>query len=75
VSAELKGLKNNVSKLNQYLKTAERQSVKEAILTESNSISAKIKSFYGTITEQTLNEIKWFAIVAGKQTICLWKTG
>jgi hypothetical protein len=79
MSAELKGLNSDVAELKflklEFLKSAERQSVKEVILTEVSTISVKIKSFYGTIREKILNETKWSAVVAGKQIIRLWKTG
>lgn len=49
--------------------------MKEVVLIEVSTISAKIKSFYKTIREQILNETKWSTVVAGKQTIRIWKTG
>jgi hypothetical protein len=41
VSVECKGLKSDVRGLNQFLKTDERQSVKEVILTDVSIIPAK----------------------------------
>jgi hypothetical protein len=65
VSSELKDLKSDVAEFNQLLKKAKRQSVKEVILTEVNTISAKIKSLCETVSEHTSNEAKW-SDVAGK---------
>jgi gamma-glutamyl phosphate reductase len=66
VSSELKDLKSDVAELNQLLKRAERQSVKEVLLMEVNTVSAKIKSLCETVSEQTSNEAKWSDVVAGK---------
>jgi hypothetical protein len=67
MSDELKDPKSDMSEFNQFLKTYERQSVKEVLLTEVNTISAKINSL--TIREHILNDATWSDIVAGKQKI------
>jgi hypothetical protein len=42
LSSELKDLKSDVAELNQFLKSAERQYVKEIMLTEVDTVSAKV---------------------------------
>jgi hypothetical protein len=53
VNSVQKDLKSEVAELNQLLKRAKRQSVKEVILTDINTISAKIKNLCETVSEQT----------------------
>jgi hypothetical protein len=66
VSVGRKELKSDVGELNQFLKTDEKQPVREVILTEVNTIPAKITNLYETIREQTLNEAKWSDVVVEK---------
>jgi hypothetical protein len=66
MSNELKELKCDIAELNQLLKQAVRQSVKEVILTEVNAILAKIESSYETTSEQMSIEPKWTEVVTGR---------
>jgi hypothetical protein len=66
VSAERRELKSNVGELNQFLKTDERQPVKEVILTDVNTLPAKITCLSDTNREQSLKEAMWSDVVAGK---------
>jgi hypothetical protein len=49
VSVGRKNLKSDGRELNQFLKTDERQPVKEVILTEVSTIPGKITSLYETV--------------------------
>jgi hypothetical protein len=66
VRAGRKELKSNVGELNQFLKTDERQPIKEVILTDVNTIPVKITCVSDTIREQSLKEAMWSDVVAGK---------
>jgi hypothetical protein len=69
VSVGHKELKSDGGELNQFLKTNERQPVREVILTEVSTIPAKITNLYETIREETLIEAKWSDVVVGKHKI------
>jgi hypothetical protein len=66
VSAGRRELKSNVGELNQFLKTEKRQPVKEVILTDVNTIPAKITCLSDTMREQSLKEAMWSEVVVGK---------
>jgi flagellar biosynthesis chaperone FliJ len=48
------------------LKRAKRQSIKEVILKEVNTISTQIKSLCEAINKHSSNEAKWSDVVVGK---------
>jgi hypothetical protein len=56
---KIKELKSDITELNHLLKYAIRQSVKEVISTEVNTILAKIESLYEDASEQALTEPSW----------------
>jgi hypothetical protein len=64
--AELEDLKCDMVELNQTLKTAERKTVKEALLAEGDILSVKVASLHGIIGKQTVNDTKWSDVVDGK---------
>jgi hypothetical protein len=66
VSNELKELKSDVAELSQLLQRAVRQSMKEFISTEVNTILAKIESLCETVSEQTSIKPKWTDVVTGR---------
>jgi hypothetical protein len=67
VNNELKGLKSYIVELNQHLKQAVRQSMKEVIAIEVNTILTKIESLCEIVNDQTQSEPKWTDIVTGRQ--------
>jgi hypothetical protein len=67
VSNELKGIKSYIVKLNQRLKQAIRQSMKEVIEMEVNTILTKMESLCEIVNDQTSSESKWTDTVTRRQ--------
>jgi len=67
ITEDLEDLQKDMAELNQVMNTVKRCSVKEAILSEINLISAKIDNLKDLTVVNADNAIPWSDVVAGRR--------
>jgi hypothetical protein len=68
VCEDLENLKSDTIELNEMLKSAKRQSVKEVILSDINLLAAKIESLKESVSVQAKTEMQWSDVAGRRKT-------